>query len=194
MSANHAAMSRRQVTIVVAVLGLLLLPVAWGVQWLAHKHIYLQQSLEEIEPRYARLKGLQEKEQELAQALEAANAIKARVLYPAQGDATQLGNGVQNRLRSAMVKSGLVIASSQVKLQMVGAEPAVEQIQIHMVAEGNLSQIQLAFMGLQEVQPMVWLEELQINVRGNVMNANAKVDPVLSVRMMFVVPRSKEGA
>ena len=193
MSTDRVQMSRRQAGIVVVVAALVLLPFVWGVHWVVQKHTYLQQSLAEIEPRYARLKGLQEKQEALAQSLQAAQAIQASVLYPSSGDAGQLGNSVQNRLRGAMVKSGLLIASSQVKLEMLGTEPAVEEIQIHMTAEGTLSQMQLALISLQQVQPHVLLQELQINVRGNVMNANTKVDPVLGVRMLFVVPRSKEG-
>lgn len=184
-------LSLRQWLMLFAAVAVIVLPLVLMGQTVMQKHEQLQKHLQNVEPRYARLLALEEKKEELSQALEQALKFKAAVLYPSEGDAGQLGNNVQNRLRSIMVKAGVTISSSQVKVDLPNQEAGDEKVQILISADGTISQIQLALIALKDIQPRVWLDELQISARGSILNTNVKVDPVLSVRMVIFVPRSK---
>ncbi|WP_287917803.1 type II secretion system protein GspM [Comamonas sp.] len=186
-------LSLRQWLMLFAAVAVIVLPLVLMGQTVMQKHEQLQKHLQNVEPRYARLLALEQKKEELSQALEQANKLKASVLYPSEGDPGQLGNNVQNRLRSIMVKAGVTISSSQVKVDLPSQEAVDGKVQILISADGTISQIQLALISLKDIQPSVWLDELQINARGSVLNTNVKVDPVLSVRMVIFVPRSKGG-
>ena len=185
--------TKRQYALLALMACAVILPVLLAAQFVLAKHAELEKSLEDIRPRYARLLALEEQKDELQQALVQVQDLQRRVLYPAQGDASQLGNSVQNNLKAALVKAGLSIASSQVKVEANSGEERNEQIQIHMTADGTISQVQLGLLALESIQPMVWVNELQINYRGSLLNAMPKVDPILIVRMVLSIPRSREG-
>lgn len=185
--------TKRQYALLALMACAVILPVLLAAQFVLAKHAELEKSLEDIRPRYARLLALEEQKDELQQALVQVQDLQRRVLYPAQGEASQLGNSVQNNLKAALVKAGLSIASSQVKVEASSGEERNEQIQIHMTADGTISQVQLGLLALESIQPMVWVNELQINYRGSLLNAMPKVDPILSVRMVLSIPRSREG-
>lgn len=189
---NRRFTSRQYVLLLVMALAVLL-PIFLAGQFVWAKHVQLEKSLEDIRPRYARLLALEQQKDELQQTLTQAQKLQSSVLYPAQGEASQLGNSIQNSLRAALVKAGLSIASSQVKVEANSGEDHREKIQIHMTADGTISQLQLGLLALESVKPRVWMNELQINYRGSLLNAMPQVDPVLSVRMVLSVPRSREG-
>ena len=189
---NRRFTSRQYVLLLVMALAVVL-PIFLAGQFVWAKHVQLEKSLEDIRPRYARLLALEQQKDELQQTLTQAQKLQSSVLYPAQGEASQLGNSIQNSLRAALVKAGLSIASSQVKVEANSGEDHREKIQIHMTADGTISQLQLGLLALESVKPRVWMDELQINYRGSLLNALPQVDPVLSVRMVLSVPRSREG-
>ena len=189
---NRRFTSRQYVLLLVMALAVLL-PIFLAGQFVWAKHVQLEKSLEDIRPRYARQLALEQQKDELQQTLTQAQKLQSSVLYPAQGEASQLGNSIQNSLRAALVKAGLSIASSQVKVEANSGEDHREKIQIHMTADGTISQLQLGLLALESVKPRVWMDELQINYRGSLLNAMPQVDPVLSVRMVLSVPRSREG-
>lgn len=189
---NWRFTSRQYVLLLVMAL-VVLLPILLAGQFVWAKHVQLEKSLEDIRPRYARLLALEQQKDELQQTLTQAQKLQSTVLYPAQGEASQLGNSIQNSLRAALVKAGLSIASSQVKVETSSGEDHREKIQIHMTADGTITQVQLGLLALESVTPRVWMDELQINYRGSLLNALPQVDPVLSVRMVLSVPRSREG-
>lgn len=189
---NWRFTSRQYVLLLVMAL-VVLLPILLAGQFVWAKHVQLEKSLEDIRPRYARLLALEQQKDELQQTLAQAQKLQSTVLYPAQGEASQLGNSIQNSLRAALVKGGLSIASSQVKVETSSGEDHREKIQIHMTADGTITQVQLGLLALESVTPRVWMDELQINYRGSLLNALPQVDPVLSVRMVLSVPRSREG-
>ena len=85
------------------------------------KHQWAQSRLDELEPRYARLKGLMASTAEIEQVKSQAQATIARYVYPAEQDASQVGNAAQQRVRDLFTAAGLQIVSSQVLPAMTKA-------------------------------------------------------------------------
>lgn len=185
-------LSARQKALLLLLSAILILPLVVVAQVVWQKHQYLEKSLEDIAPRYARLLGLSENREALGQSLLQVQQRKAQVLYPYEGDAAQLGNNIQTRLRNALVKAGMTVVSSEVKVEAPSDGATSEEIHVHMAVDGKLSEVQLGLIALDEIKPSIWLEDLQVISRGNVLNAVVKTEPVLSARMRFVIPRIKE--
>lgn len=167
----------------------LLLPLVVGGLWVHAKHNWGQSQLDVVEPRHARLLGLQQQEEEIQQALESLAETKAKHVYPGESDATQTGNAVQQRLRTVLDRAGLAIVSSQVRPNPEDGN--YERIDVVMSTEGDWPSIQMALLSLRDISPTVWLDDLEVNLPGSLQNANPRVAPRLSAQFTFSILRSK---
>jgi len=179
----------RQWAILAVLAGMLLLPLILVGLWVHAKHQWGQEQLATLEPRYARLLGMQQQEEEIKQALERVAQAKANHIYPGENDATQTGNAIQQRLRTAMDRAGLSIVSSQVRPNP--EEGPYERIDVIMSTEGEWPAIQMALISLREITPTVWLEDVEFNLQAGLQNVSPKVVPRLSAQFTFSILRSK---
>lgn len=145
---------------------LVLAPFVAGGVWVWQKHQWAGQQLAQLEPRHARLLGLQASKDALAEAEVATMAQLARQVYTASLDAAQAGNDAQQRIRTLFADSKLEIASIQVL-------PAKElktfdRIGVVLRVEGDLVGIQNALSMLETLTPTVWLESASIQTIGAV--------------------------
>lgn len=168
---------------------ILLLPFAWGGYYMAQKHHWAQTKLAELEPRYARLKGMQEQSGELSSALARAQALRLRYVYPATQDATQAGNAAQQRVRDIFSSAGLQIISSQVLPPKI--EKGFDLIPLTVRAEGEILALQSALAVLSSQVPIIVLNELDVQVQGGLGNVNPKLAPRLSAQFGFSVLRER---
>lgn len=72
----------RQWAILAVLVGMLLLPLILVGLWVHAKHQWGQEQLATLEPRYARLLGMQQQEEEIQQALKRVAQAKANHIYP----------------------------------------------------------------------------------------------------------------
>ncbi|WP_278534826.1 type II secretion system protein GspM [Delftia acidovorans] len=179
----------RQLALLGAIVLLVAVPVGVGGWWVHGRHQAAQEALDTINPRYARLLGMRDQEDEIRQALAQVAEIKAKHIYPGELDATQTGNGLQQKLRSMLDGAGLSVVSSQVK--PVAEDGAYERISVAMTAEGEWPAIQLALVALKDISPTVWLDDLEISLQGSLMSNDPKAVPKLSAQFMFSILRSK---
>lgn len=179
----------RQWAILTVLAGMLLLPLVLVGLWVHAKHQWGQEQLATLEPRYARLLGMQQQEEEIQQALERVAQAKANHIYPGENDTTQTGNAIQQRLRTAMDRAGLSIVSSQVRPNP--EEGPYERIDVIMSTEGEWPAIQMALISLREITPTVWLEDVEFNLQAGLQNVSPKVAPRLSAQFTFSILRSK---
>lgn len=147
-------------------LALLCAPLAAGGWWVWQKHLWAQQQLEQLEPRHARLLGLQASKDTLAQAEAAAKAQLARQAYPATQDAAQAGNDAQQRIRTLFADSKLDIGSIQVLPPK--EQKSFDRIGVVLRAEGDLAGIQNALALLEAQSPTVWVEAAALQTIGAV--------------------------
>lgn len=152
--------------LLVLVLTLLLLcaPLAAAAYFVYNKHQWAQQKLEELEPRHARLLGLQAQKQGLDQQLGQARGRLAQLAYPAEQDINQAGNDAQQRVRDVFTGAGLEVVSSQV-LPPVTEKP-FDRIPLTVRLEGELLGLQSALAVLSGLQPAVLVEGLSVQTIG----------------------------
>lgn len=190
MTRKTTRLAWRQMMLLAAPVLLLMIMLVLLAFWVHAHHRNGEEQLSALEPRYARLLGMQMQEQEIQQALERIAEVKALHVYPGEGgDAMQTGNGVQQRLRTALDRAGLSVVSSQVRLNP--EEGTYERIDIIMTSEGEWSAVQLALLSLRDLSPTVWLQDLEVGLLGNLQTSDVKTAPRVSVQLTFSILRSK---
>ena len=137
--------------------------------WIHHQRI--QGHLGDLEPRYARLAGLLEREAALKAMTLQANQQLARLVYPAGQDVTQAGNEAQQRIRSLFTESKLEIISIQV-LPPKKENPNFDRLSIDLRVEGDLAGIQNALLKLSTQNPAVFIDNLTLQTIGAVKPAS----------------------
>jgi general secretion pathway protein M len=150
----------------------LLLPLAAaaGYVWIHHQRI--QNHLADLEPHYARLAGLLEREAELkAMSIQASEQL-TRFAYPASQDVTQTGNDAQQRIRSLFADSKLDIISIQVLPPTKKDDANFDRIPIDLRVEGELAGIQNALLKLSTQTPAVVVDSLSVQTIGAVKPAS----------------------
>lgn len=154
----------REVTTVLITLALLALPLVVVATYVYQKHQWAQSRLDELEPRYARLLGLDANGDALAQSQERAKASIAQYVYPPEQDTNQTGNAVQQRIRSILVAAGLDIASSQVL--PAKEEKGFERIPLSVRAEGEMVALQAGLAGLAAETPVILIDNVLVQGYG----------------------------
>lgn len=154
--------------ILAAVLGLAS-TAAW---WVWQRYQMIETQLSAIEPRHARLLGLEESGKTLADSLESTRASLARKIYPASQDAAQTGNAAQQSIRTLFADSKLDVISIQVlppkELKFF------DRIGVVVRVEGDLVGMQNAMSLLDAQSPAVWVDNVNIQTVGLVKPKSAQ--------------------
>ena len=179
----------RQIAALTGFVAVLMLPVLGGVLYVLYKHQWAQERLAEIEPRYARLAGLQEQRAEISAALAQAKDAQVRYVYPSAQDATVAGNSAQQRVREILSSSGLQISSSQVLPPK--AVKGYERIPITVRAEGDWLAVQSALAVFSSQLPVIVVDEFEVLILGGLGNTPPKAQPRLAVNFVFSVLRER---
>jgi len=166
--------------------GLLLLPVFGAAAYLLHKHQWATERLAELEPRYARLLGLEASQAELAQAQRTAQAHLARFAYPSTRDVSQTGAEAQQRVRNIATIAGLTIVSSQV--MPAKTEGQFDRIPLVVRLEGELGSLQAVLVVLASEAPIIHFDGMSIQTIGAV---RPEVPQRLNIEFKLFVLRSR---
>ena len=175
---------RRETAIVLITLALLALPFMAAGIYMYQKHQWAEKRLDELEPRYARLLGLEDSREALAQANAQGQASLAQYVYPQEQDTNQTGNDAQQRIRSILVAAGLDIASSQVL--PVKEDKGFERIPLSVRAEGEMVALQTALAGLAAEKPAILIDTVLVQGYGAPTKGGVQR---LSVQLSLVVLR-----
>jgi len=180
----------RQGAILIGSILICLLPFAVAGAYIYHKHQWAQARLDELEPRYARLAGLEAQQADVRLALERANAMRVQYIYPATADANQTGNMAQQRVRDILSAAGLQVVSSQVL--PAKEEKGFDRIPLSVRAEGEWLAVQSALAVLGSQTPIILMGELEIQLPGGLSNViNTKVAPRLAATFNLSVLRER---
>jgi len=132
-----------------------------GISFVAAKHHWAASTMEQLEPRYARLAGLRAGGERLQATEKELSANLSRLAYGPEGDPAQAGNEALQRLRTAIASHGLQVSSSQVL-------PAREdggflRIGLNLRVEGDLAVLRdlLRDMAAQQT-PVIFSESVQL--------------------------------
>lgn len=182
---NHMA-TRHNLLLAGTVL-VLLAPLALLGAYVGQKHQWAEQRLAELEPRHSRLLGLQAQKAEVDAALLQANALRSHYVYPSDQDAAQTGNAAQQRVRDIFSSAGLQILSSQVL--PAKPEKGFDRIPLLVRVEGDMLAMQSALAVLNSQSPIIVMDDLDIQLQGNLFNADGKTAPRLGAGFSFSVLR-----
>lgn len=179
-------LNRERIALAVSI-GLLLLPVIAGGIYVAYKHQWAEGRLAELEPRYARLLGLQSSRAGLASAESEARALLGHYAYPGSQDVSQAGNDAQQRLRSIFSAAGLEVVSSQVLAPKT--EKNFDRIPLTVRLEGELAAFQSAFVVLASQSPAILVDGFGVQTIGVVKpDAPQRLASQLSLSVLRVRP------
>ena len=184
---SHSALRRGLIAAVV--IAIILLPLVWGGMYVWGKHTWVRGNLERIEPRHARLLGLESQGADLAGLIQRAQALRTQYVYPATQDDAQTGNLAQQKVRSIFASAGLQVSSSQVLPSK--ENKGLDRIPISVRVEGDMLALQSALAVLSSQQPAIFLEELNIQLVGSLSQANNRVAPKLAAQFSFSVLRER---
>lgn len=184
---SHSALRRG--AIVTIVITIILLPVVWGGMYVWEKHTWVRDNLARIEPRHARLLGLESQGADLEGMVQRAQAMRAQFVYPATQDDAQTGNLAQQKVRSIFASAGLQVISSQVLPSK--ENKGFDRIPLSVRAEGDMLALQSALAVLSSQQPVILLDDLNIQLFGALSQANNRVTPKLAVQFGFSVLRER---
>jgi general secretion pathway protein M len=177
-------LKRGAVISVALTLGLVLLAAVAAGHYVVQRHLQAVETLEQIEPRYARLLGLRETSAQLEEVLKRSRATLSLLGYASERDAAQVGNDLQQVVRRALQTAGLSVASSQVLSPR--SESGFDRISVSEQAEGALSGIQVALSALQTETPRLFLDSVVLQATGRVAEDGT---PVVSCRLTVAVKR-----
>ena len=150
------------------------------------RHSWAQDRLTEVEPRYARLAGLDASRAQLDAALASTQASVARHVYGPGQDASRAGNDAQQRARDVFTKAGLDVVSTQVL--PAKQEERFDRIPIVVRLEGEVVALQSAMVVLPSLSPSLFVGGMSIQATGVV---KPEVPQRLSVQFDFFVLRQR---
>lgn len=176
----------KQSTAVLLVLGLLVLVVTGAALYVVDKHRWAQARLAELEPRHARLVGLEAAAPELDRAEAQARATLAQLAYPASQEATQAGNNAQQRARAVLGRAGLEVLSSQVLPPRTDKQ--FDRIVVAVRLEGDLLALQSALVALASEAPAMFVESFSVQAMAA---PRPEAAPRLSVQLNLFVLRGR---
>ncbi len=136
------------------------------------KHAWAQALLSELEPRHARLQGVQAMQTELEGAAKSAQALLANQAYPATLDATKAGNDAQQRIRAVFAESQLSVES----IQVLAAKDSehIQRISVVLQVEGTLPSLQEALLKLRAQTPVILVDSFALQSTGAVRPASTQ--------------------
>lgn len=132
-----------------------------AVSTLHQRMSWAQETLANIEPRYARLLGLGIVGPDVRDNVEQMNAELARYAYPATADAQRVGTDLQQRIRTLAESVGVSVVGSQIL--PLRTHQGFAQIPVKVTVNGNLEGVRGLLLGFADETPLILVDNLQIN-------------------------------
>jgi general secretion pathway protein M len=119
------------------------------------------ETLQALEPRYARLLGLEGEHERLQQALTQTSALLEGAAYPAGLGVGRVGADLQQKLRAASENAGFAVVSSRI----TAANPleGIDEIPLSLRLEGSLASLEAMLRALPALRPAVHLRSLSVS-------------------------------
>lgn len=117
--------------------------------------------IDEIEPRFARMLGFEQTGDQLSQALRAASAQRALLIYEDGINGAEVGAQLQQRVRDLATAAGMTVNSSQ----LLGEEvhDGLEKLPVNLQMSGSVASLLMLLTDLSEERPVLVVDSLQVN-------------------------------
>lgn len=144
------------------------------------RHQWADETLEQIQPRYARLAGLVESEAQIRSALEGSLQALGAYVYPVETSADRVGTDLQQRARRVAEASGLSVLNSRVLPTRAG--DGLEFVALIMTVQGDAAAFRAMLLALPEEQPTIQIEAATLQAaRGRTAPGSLTAQLTLSV-------------
>lgn len=127
---------------------------------LMDKLVWAQETLEVIEPRYARLLGLSGVGPTLDTALQDVRGSLERRAYPSSISPERIGTDAQERIRSMAESAGLAVSGSQIL--PVRTHQGFVQVPLKVTVDGDLESLRKFLAAADTAMPVVLVDNLQV--------------------------------
>ncbi|TDG15119.1 general secretion pathway protein GspM [Seongchinamella unica] len=127
---------------------------AWGLR------VEYAADVDRLGPKIARLKGIQQVEQQLRESSGLVQQQNARLVYPATAERTSVAAAMQSEVRQLLEDAGLTVSNSQV--MPVREEEKFDYIGVKLTVAGDVASLDRALVQLAEFAPLVIVESLDI--------------------------------
>lgn len=161
---------------------LLLAGAGWAGWWVWSKHQFALERVAEIEPRYARLTGIRQREAELTAEVAAASQRLNELVYSHAVERQAAGSDAQQRVRQLFSAAGLNLVSSQTLEPKV--EGAFDRIPLTVRLEGDLVALQTALNGLDTLRPVIWVDNLSVQMGATPRDQAPRLNIALSLSVL----------
>ncbi|MDR0274980.1 MAG: type II secretion system protein M [Burkholderiaceae bacterium] len=173
-----------------AAAAVLLLALLLGGGYLVRKHLWARETLASVDPRHARLAGLIQNQEHIAQIQQQLQANLTEYSYGSDRDAADIGNAVLQRVRNLADAHGLRVASSQVGTPKEDPEQGFDHIGLELRLEGNWAATLDLLRELATVRPAIFTEAAQFSASGGFVRGGQTANQTVTVQLgLFVLRR-----
>ena len=170
--------ARRAVGVLLLALLVAILLVGFELQ---RRYQWAAETLDMVEPRYARLAGVQQVAGEINGALQASQQTLAQFVYPASEAVERIGTDLQQRVRALATESGMSVPNSSILPLAVGE--TVDVVAVMLTVQGDANQLQQLLLAMQRETPTLQVDVAQIAMaRGR--NARDRFTAQLTISAM----------
>jgi len=154
-------LNRYRGVIVVALTALLgLLVLSAGAWCLYDRHTWAAAKLAELEPRYARLKGLVLSEKALKAAVSGAGKSMETTTYPASLDVDRASSELQQRIKKMFEGAGVTVVTSRILEPKPGKD--FDVLSVSFSVNAGLASLQTALALTRQEAPLLKIEEFAL--------------------------------
>jgi len=150
---------------------------------LSVRHEY-QSSIDNLEPRIARLRGLIEKEDQLQQVAVEVDRRIPGLVYTASQDRATVSANLQQEVRQLLVDAGLSVTNSQVL--PVREQELFDYIAVKVTVSGTLANLDAALSSLGSYMPLVLVESLDIFPRRSSRRNKAATEQAVTATLQLL--------
>lgn len=150
------------------------------------RHLFAQNMLDEITPRYERLLGIEASAKDMQGLTQRSNQLLQAYAYPASREPSQIGTDIQQKLRTAFAGQSMSIQSSQVLPEE--EDGALMAVPVELRIEGNIQGLRNALAVLSSQRPLIQLREITLQ-KGRKLNMNTPV--LLTIQAKFFAWREQ---
>lgn len=155
---------------------------------IAHFKQRAEQDLSTIEPRIARLEGLQGAGGEIGQALAEQKKQLDQLVYDSSGGLDRVGAELQQKTRSAITSAGLSVQGSQVFTPKPESRSSIGFIEVRLNVLGNLNELRKSLAALSTIRPRVYVTELSVQpVRRGNDEGDQQISATINVSAIYLV-------
>jgi len=161
---NLALPKRPEHLWLLAAAALLLALLAWAALFTLTVHRHAVDALADIQPRHARVAGMLQSSEQLAQTGESLKTNLAAYIYPPEDDPGQVGNLALQKVRDIATGHGLRVVSSQAAVPR--EDKGFDRIGLSLRVEGDWPALQTLLRELARQRPAIYGETVQIVAQG----------------------------